>query len=333
MADRFGEEVNENDDRTISDLMVDQIEFANVIVLNKTDMVSKATLHRIEAIIKQMNPKASVLQSTFSKIDLKSIMGTNLFNFDEAATNAGWLQSIHEMQKTGKKIPKPETEEYGISSFVYAARRPFHPQRLMDLVGKTFFLIENSPAGEDAGEDEMQEDACGEDVMEDDVPSGTEEEDEDEEHQQNVWEVEKRLKNKKASVFNTVLRSKGFIWLANRPQQSGEWSQAGAILTVDGGSPWFAALPDEAWPEDKAVRELIQKDFHPEVGDRRQELVFIGTHLDPDAISSTLDTCLLTDEEWLQYKNENVKSIISESEDPWAPWAIEDEHDHEHGGR
>jgi G3E family GTPase len=117
-----GESLGEEDERTVVDLLVEQIEFCDVLVLNKTDLMTLDEIARLEGILKALNPRAQVLHSSFGKVALNRIMNTGLFDFDQAADAPGWLQELR-----GEHLP--ETEEYGISSFVYRARKPFHPQR------------------------------------------------------------------------------------------------------------------------------------------------------------------------------------------------------------
>ncbi|MBD1420974.1 GTP-binding protein [Sphingobacterium chuzhouense] len=111
------------DNRTIVNLLTDQIEFANVILLNKADLVSDETLGVLEAAIHKLNPGAKIIRTQFGQVDPKDIMGTGSFDFEEASASAGWIREL-ETEHT------PETEEYGISSFVFRSQRPFHPQRL-----------------------------------------------------------------------------------------------------------------------------------------------------------------------------------------------------------
>ncbi|MBX3074736.1 zinc metallochaperone GTPase ZigA [Candidatus Obscuribacterales bacterium] len=118
-----GIEANANDTRTVTDLLIEQIEFANVIVLNKVDLVSKDDLRRLFALIKRFNPVARIVKSQFGNIPLKEILSTETFRFDHAAESPGWMRELR-----GEHVP--ETVEYGISSFVYRARRPFHPEKL-----------------------------------------------------------------------------------------------------------------------------------------------------------------------------------------------------------
>ena len=117
-----GTAVGEEDERTIVDLLVDQIEFANVILINKVDLVSKEDQHRIRSMIGALNPKAKIYETTNSEIELDRVMGTGLFDLASAEQTDGWLDSLTEYT--------PETEEYGISNFVYERRIPFHPERI-----------------------------------------------------------------------------------------------------------------------------------------------------------------------------------------------------------
>ena len=122
----------EGDYRTIVNLLTDQIEFANVIVLNKTDLVSKDTLKILHSLIKKLNPGAQIVESEFSKVSPKTILNTGLFDFEEAEQSAGWIEELKKDEHT------PETEEYGISSFVYRSKRPFDPVRFWSYVQQKF---------------------------------------------------------------------------------------------------------------------------------------------------------------------------------------------------
>ena len=123
------------DQRSIVNLLTDQIEFANVILINKADLVEKAQVEELKAIIHKLNPGAKILITDHSKIDPKEILNTGLFDFEEASNSAGWQEELQKGHHT------PETEEYGISSFVFRDKRPFHPQRFWT------YISENWPAG------------------------------------------------------------------------------------------------------------------------------------------------------------------------------------------
>ncbi len=115
---------DEEDDRCVVDLLVDQIEFADVIILNKTDLVNREQLDLVTGIVKSLNPQAKLVNAQFGKVPLTEMLNTNRFSMEQAQEAPGWLKELR-----GEHIP--ETEEYGISSFVYRARRPFHPERFM----------------------------------------------------------------------------------------------------------------------------------------------------------------------------------------------------------
>ncbi|MFT3865752.1 MAG: GTP-binding protein [Solirubrobacterales bacterium] len=197
-----GESLGPEDERTVADLLIDQIEFADVIVVNKADLASSAELARIEATISSLNPRARTVRATRGEVSLGMILDTGLFDLEAAAAAPGWLATMR-----GEEIP--ETEEYGISSFVYERDRPFHPER---------------------------------------------------------------LRNRLERGWNGVVRAKGFFWLASRHDLAGLWSQAGGVLTVGPLGYW-------------------------EDGEGRQQLAFIGSGMDREAIVADLDACLLDAEE------------------------------------
>ena len=148
-----GESLGEEDERTVSDLLVDQVEFADVIILNKVDMVSSDERKRLEHALRQLNRHAEIIDARFSEVPLDKVIGTGHFDFERAAKSPGWLAELR-----GEHTP--ETEEYGIGSFVYRTRRPFHPARFADalkdewrgnvLRSKGFFWLASRPhaAGE-----------------------------------------------------------------------------------------------------------------------------------------------------------------------------------------
>ena len=121
----------EGDDRTIVNLLTDQVEFANVILLNKTDLVSEPDLRNLYDIIHKLNPEARIIPSNHSKVNLRDVINTGLFDFDKAESSAGWIKELENEHV-------PETEEYGIGSFVYRRKKPFHPERFLDYVKAKF---------------------------------------------------------------------------------------------------------------------------------------------------------------------------------------------------
>lgn len=122
-----GESASENDERTVVDLLVEQVEFADVIILNKADLVNADDMQQLIGIIKTFNTRADIIVSTFGKVPLSKVLGTGLFDFDEASMAPGWLKELR-----GEHIP--ETLEYGISSFVYRSQKPFHPDRFYKVI-------------------------------------------------------------------------------------------------------------------------------------------------------------------------------------------------------
>jgi G3E family GTPase len=117
--------VGSNDTRDIVDLLISQIEFCDVLVLNKCDKVEPDELNELEQVLRKLQPRAKLIRSEYGKIDPSEILNTGRFNFEEASQSAGWIQEMEKGHHT------PETEEYGISSFVYERKQPFHPERLM----------------------------------------------------------------------------------------------------------------------------------------------------------------------------------------------------------
>lgn len=122
----------EDDFRTIVNLLTDQIEFANVIILNKTDLVTDEHLGVLRAAIHKLNPSARIIESTFSKVEPKHILNTGLFNFEEAEQSVGWIEELNKEEHT------PETEEYGIGSFVFRSKLPFDPKRFWHYIQHDF---------------------------------------------------------------------------------------------------------------------------------------------------------------------------------------------------
>lgn len=267
----FGQEIGPNDgqegEKSIASLLIEQVEFANVIIVNKCDLISAEERSELLKVLRCLNPNAKLLPTSYSKVALEEITNTKLFNLEEAQNAAGWLQSLREPHN-------PETLEYGVSSLVYRARRPFHPVRLYRWIRNVLWL--GNEWEDIRRRQRLSTQIFGHSIAE--VP---------------------RIKG---AAYGTLLRSKGFCWIAGRDETMGEWAHSGQLLDLTAMKPWYCAQDEEDWSTDLSAeeREVIRKDFREPFGDRRQEIVFIGIQLDGPAIKSSLDACLLTDEElWL----------------------------------
>jgi len=126
LSDR-GESLGEEDERTVTDLLIDQVEFADVIILNKLDLVSESDARELEAVLAALNPGARILSTTRGQVPLGSVLDTGLFDYERAASSAGWIRELQ-----GEHTP--ETEEYGISSFTYRTQYPFDAEKLWEFV-------------------------------------------------------------------------------------------------------------------------------------------------------------------------------------------------------
>lgn len=242
-----GESLGEEDDRSVTDLLVDQVEFADLILISKTDLATPSEIERLTAILKTLNTHAKVVPTSHGQIDINEVLNTGRFDFERAQQAPGWLKEMR-----GEHVP--ETEEYGIASFSYGARRPFHPKKFHNFL------------------------------------HGTEK-------------------------YGKLIRSKGYFWLATRPQFAGQWSQAGGIARYGFGGMFWKAVPEKDWPEDEDYLASIKSQWIEPFGDMRQELVFIGQGLDKEAITGALDECLLSEEEMLKGKEYWVSLS-----DPFPAW-------------
>ncbi|MGX0341899.1 GTP-binding protein [Staphylococcus hominis] len=117
------------DERSIADLLIDQVEFCDVLVLNKTDLVTNEALDKLEHILRTLQPDAKIIKTTQSQVDINDVLDTGRFDFEKASNSAGWIK---ELTEGGHETHTPETEEYGMSSFVYSRRLPFHAKRFND---------------------------------------------------------------------------------------------------------------------------------------------------------------------------------------------------------
>ena len=125
-----GESLGEDDERSVSDLLVEQVEFADIILVSKTDLVSASDIDRLTAILKTLNTTAKIVPISNGEVDINNVLDTGLFDFEKAQQSPGWLKEMR-----GEHVP--ETEEYGIASFSYEARRPFHPDKFFNFLHNT----------------------------------------------------------------------------------------------------------------------------------------------------------------------------------------------------
>lgn len=241
------ESLGEDDERSVADLLVDQVEFADVILISKTDLAEKSEIERLLAILRTLNTSATILPISNGEVELDAVLDTQSFSFEKAQQAPGWLKEMR-----GEHIP--ETDEYGISSFAYHARRPFHPEKFYDFLHN-------------------------------------------------------------AKDYGKLIRSKGYFWLATRPEFVGQWSQAGGIARYGVAGMFWKAIPKEEWPTDQDYLDAINDIWQEPYGDMRQELVFIGQGLEQEKLIARLNECLLTEVEMEQ----GLDYWLS-LEDPFPEW-------------
>ena len=311
LQEQFKGSADEGDDRGVAPLLMSQIEFADVVVLNKADLVSEKEAATVEASVRALNPCARVLRTTRGDVPLDEVLKTGLFSMAKASNSPGWLQTMR-----GEPVV-PETEVYNIGSFVYSARTPFHPERLYDFLMSHFMVLIQEVEEEEEGvcpvpsrmvDENNEEDERPKKVARIEAKQDAEEErkqKEQEEEQEEQLEREERdamcaerIAACKAA-FGTILRSKGFFWIAGRDDVYGEWGQSGVVGELSCGGPWICKMPQDALPEEGTEDYAeMRKDFDgPEIQDRRQEIVFIGQDMKVASIKAALDSCLIKPEE------------------------------------
>jgi len=217
---------DENDDRTLIELLVDQIEFADVVVLNKITAAGPETTARARQIIRALNADARLIETDYGVVAPEAVLETHLFDPAAARSHPMWFQELN-----GFADHTPETEEYGVSSFCYRARAPFDTTRIRQVL---------------------------------------------------------------TGNLRGVLRAKGHFWVASHPGAALDFSLAGNLSSINQAGRWWAATARQHWPQDPRVQAQIARHWQPPYGDRRQEIVFIGTaEMDRDAIRRALDACLV----------------------------------------
>ena len=241
--------LNSDDDRNIVDLLIAQVEFADVIIVNKSDLVAEEDLKLLEVLLHKFNPSADLVHAQKGKVDLNRILNTGRFAFVSASQHPGWLKEL-------RGDHSAESETYGISSFVFRAHKPFHPERLQAFLAK-------------------------------------------------AWS-------------DGILRAKGSIWLATRPDIAGTIALASRSCILDPAGRWLNSLPESEWDLTSEEKDEVKRHWDPKWGDRGQEIVIIGQNLDHTSAKKNLELCLLNDYE-LQQGEASWQMLV----DPFPEWIVE----------
>ena len=240
----------------IENLVIQQIEFCNIVLLNKASEVSPKELERTKKIIRALQPKAEIIETNYCDVDFNKILNTGLFDFDSVATSAAWISAIEERPDDDDDHDhhhhdeedhhhheggchhhhhhhhhdEGEAEEYGIGTFVYYRRQAFNLGRFDEFVARRW-------------------------------PKG-------------------------------VIRTKGICWFHDEPEMCYVFEQAGKQVSIRNAGQWYATMPENELQLFKEQNPGLQRDWDEQYGDRMQKLVFIGQHLDKKAIAEELDRCL-----------------------------------------
>ncbi|WP_270732339.1 GTP-binding protein [Shimia sp. Alg240-R146] len=220
-----GETMGEEDDRTLVHLLTDQIEFADVVILNKVADAGPERTDAARKIIRSLNADTRIIETNHSEVSADDILNTGLFDFDKAHEHPMWAKELY-----GFADHVPETEEYGVTSYVFRARQPFIPEKILD-------------------------------ILNGDLPG--------------------------------VIRAKGHFWISSRPEWVAEFSLAGALSSVKPLGTWWATVPKDHWPDNDSAQSYLKQHWQEPWGDRRQEIVFIGSGIDWPALKARLDTALV----------------------------------------
>ena len=242
------------DEDDIENLVIQQVEFCNLVILNKVSEVSKDELGKVREIIRALQPKARILECDFADIDLAEIMDTGLFSYDSVAASAAWISAVegpveeddddddddehddeheehgHHHHHHHHHDDEGEAEEYGIGTYVYYQRKPFDINKFDNFVAKHW------PVG--------------------------------------------------------IIRAKGLCWFSVEPDNCYLFEQAGSQISLRNAGKWYATMPEDELEQQLANDATLRRDWDPEYGDRMQKLVFIGQRLDKGAIRAALDFCL-----------------------------------------
>eukprot|EP00803_Ostreobium_quekettii_P010528 evm.model.scf_244.8 EVM.evm.TU.scf_244.8 scf_244:61137-70082(-) len=324
----------EGDERTIAHLLLDQVEFADTILMNKCDLVDGGSLARLQSFLELLNPRARVLRTVRCDVDLKEVIDTKRFNMEAAQQAPGFATELAAPHT-------PETEEYGIRSTVYESARPFHPARLYKAIYASHTKpgtqgldgasigprVPNGgtsgpqvPNGDTSGPQFPNGSAVGPSVPNggsagprgpDEGPAGPPGPKGDGD---SAWSAADESVVGRGSFLSRVLRSKGFFYLASAPDAVIEWSTAGKSVQFGVGGRWLCSMvPRELW---------AAGGWDPQWGDRQQKIVFIGEDLNVQEVGRIMDECLLTDDEillgedaWKSFGEEGMWDIDLEEDD------------------
>ncbi|HBH21211.1 MAG TPA: cobalamin biosynthesis protein CobW [Rikenellaceae bacterium] len=218
------------DEDDLEKLIIEQIEFCNIILLNKASEVNAEELGRIKSIIHALQPKARIIECDFCDIDLSSILDTKMFDFDQVATSAAWIDEIEGEHHHHDDDEEGEAEEYDVSTFVYYRRKPFDINRFDNYVAKK-------------------------------------------------WD-------------KSVIRAKGLCYFSDEIDKCYLFEQAGIQKSIKDAGLWYATMPKDELAEMMLKDPNLARDWDKEYGDRMIKIVFIGQHMDQDAICRDLDKCL-----------------------------------------
>ena len=236
-------------DRTISDLSLGQIQFADILILNKVDMIkAPGSVENVKAILKDMNPNVEIFETNHGCINIEKLINTKMFSFSKAEEHNEWFK-----EEWGHSLP--ETEEYGISSIVFSEQRPFHPERLFNLLSSFKHGIKSD------------------------------------------------------GIMGCLIRCKGFLWLANKHDNFVLFHLAGGEMSIVEGSNWWINVDKSKWPKSKEFKKEVLSKWKEPYGDRSQNFVLIGLHMNKEALNEALTKCLLTDNELVEGPNEWKKLI------------------------
>ena len=220
------EDIGEDD---LERLVIEQIEFCNIVLLNKASEVTADELGTLRGIVKTINPGARVLECNYGDVDLQEIIYTGMFNFERVATSAAWIAAI-EGEEEEDHEEEGEALEYGIDTYVWY-RRPAMSLNKFDHMVAT------------------------------------------------KWP-------------SNIIRAKGICYFADKPDQCYLFEQAGRQKSIKEAGLWFATMPEDELQDMMSRDRNLRRDWDPEYGDRMQKIVFIGQHLDKDALAALMDSCL-----------------------------------------